>query len=43
MGSVWICYFDAEILKKELELPDLLCWIYFIRKGRMQTVFMRRL
>lgn len=22
LGSVWICYFDAEILKKELELPE---------------------
>lgn len=22
LGSVWICYFRADILKKELELPD---------------------
>lgn len=22
LGTVWICYFNAEVLKKELELPD---------------------
>ena len=22
LGSVWICYFKPDILKKELELPD---------------------
>lgn len=24
LGSVWICYFRADVLKKELELPDCL-------------------